>query len=325
MNSVRQSPTTNLDSSIQVSAIVDLFENPKADVFLRSSDGTDLLMFSTLLSFASPFFEAMFDLPQSQSPTNHNEMRDGLPVVQMAESSSSLRLLLRFCHPGHAADLNNLEEIGQVLEPAIKYDMSGVARRVRSMLKAYTFEEPMRVFCIAWHFKLEEETRGAARRLLSLPLFPRPYFPELEHVPAAALHFFEEYHYKCARAASAVSKNFLWIDRKLLVQFDPILLACWDCTQGATVAIKGKEKLSSRSWWLLYMSDASGALLERPCGATVKGRDIMNRVLRKASDCVLCRDRVFVEMAEFGDLFAAEVERTIAAVSPGLYIPTTHV
>lgn len=64
------------------------------------------------------------------------------------------------------------------------------------------------------------------------------------------------------------------------------------------------------------MSYVSQALLATPCGVPVRGPGVISRVLRKASDCTLCIDRVFVELDEFVEFFAAEVERRISIVSP---------
>lgn len=61
----------------------ELFNDTKADVILRSSDGIDFRMFKVLLSFASPFFEGMFDLPQPTNPSNLDDTKDGLPLIHL--------------------------------------------------------------------------------------------------------------------------------------------------------------------------------------------------------------------------------------------------
>lgn len=118
-------------------------------------------------------------------------------VVQMPESSlSSLR---------RSPILNDLNDLRQVLEAAIKYDMSGIAGRVMVL-------------------QVRKRSPGMPQNAYQCSLDST--ISELEHVPAVALHFLEGYHSKCGRAVSAVSKNFLWIDRNQLVQFYCIPLAC---------------------------------------------------------------------------------------------------
>jgi len=57
------------------------FDDPKADVILRSSDNVDFRCYKLLLAFASPsFFEGMFNLPQPTGDHVMGETRDGLPV-----------------------------------------------------------------------------------------------------------------------------------------------------------------------------------------------------------------------------------------------------
>ena len=45
------------------------------------------------LSYASPVFKDMFRLPQVPQGDNSNEMRDGLPVVQVTEEKTTLEML----------------------------------------------------------------------------------------------------------------------------------------------------------------------------------------------------------------------------------------
>jgi len=304
-------PNSGLPSLV-VAVVNPPFDDRKADVILRSCDGVDFRMFKSLLSFASPFFEGMLALPQpAASADSVNETKDGLPIIQIPEKSGAVEKLLMFCHPACAPILQNLDEIQEVLAPAIKYDMVGVVKRVGEMLKPFAEKEPMRVFCITWQHRLEDEARVAAKHMLRLPIFPRPYVRELESITAGTLHRLEGYHYRCGKAARAIATSFGWISLPSLIQFGS---GCWNCSRGATVTVLGGQ-LCARNWWMDYMRDASDALVERPCGATVKGPEIMNKALKKASECAQCRERVFVEMTEFSDLFAAEVEKATSCVS----------
>ena len=70
------------------------FDNPDADIILRSSDNVDFRMYKLDLRRCSPFFAAMFTLPQPLSSAEQSE--DGIPVIPMSESAVLLRILLRF-------------------------------------------------------------------------------------------------------------------------------------------------------------------------------------------------------------------------------------
>ena len=141
-------------------------------------------------------------------------------------------------------------------------------------------------------------------------MFPRNYIPELELISAGTLHRLEEYHFKCGKAAKAIATTHTWIVHGSLVQFGA---GCWKCSQGQSVTVSGGQ-IPARSWWMEYMQAASEMLMDRPRGATVKSPELISKALRKASDCAQCRERVFVEMTEFCELFSKEIEKVISSV-----------
>ncbi|TFK71446.1 hypothetical protein BDN72DRAFT_837686 [Pluteus cervinus] len=305
------SSSLDISSSSSSKVVTDpTFNDSKADVILRSSDGIDFRMHKSLLSFASTFFEGMFDLPQPASGSG-DEVVDGLPVVRLPENSQTLKQLLLFCHPAHAPQLQNLEEVHDVLGPAIKYDMMGAIKRIGQMLRGFTVDEPLRAFCIAWQYKLEEEVRFAAKHNLNRPMFPRTWVRELELITAGTLHRLEEYHFKCGKAAKAVATSHTWIVHGSLIQFGA---GCWKCSQGQSVSVTGGQ-IPARAWWTEYMQEAGNALMEKPRGATVKSPELISKALRKANECAQCRERVFVEMTEFCELFAEQVEKVVSTMS----------
>ncbi|KAF5351354.1 hypothetical protein D9758_008044 [Tetrapyrgos nigripes] len=292
-----------------------VFDDSEADVILQSSDNVEFRTYKSLLSLASPMFHGMFALPAPHKSDSTDEMRDGLPVVQMAEESTTLEKLLMFCHPAHAPTLNTLDEIKGVLATAKKYGMVGAEERAARFLRQFVVNEPLRVYCIAWNFQLEEEARLAARRLLASPLLPRRHVKELNYVPAIALHRLEEYHYSCQRTAKTVALAYGWINKEALIRFDAGLL-CYSCTNGGDMTpVCNGHSISARSWWIDYMKAAAVALQERPCGATVKDPELLNNVFRKAAHCTLCRESVFTEMTEFCEIFAREVDRATELVN----------
>jgi hypothetical protein len=73
-----------------------LFDDPDADIIIRSRDGVRFRTHKLLLSLASPIFRDMFSLPQ---PDHDKDAGEGLPVVDLTESSATFRLFMSLCYP----------------------------------------------------------------------------------------------------------------------------------------------------------------------------------------------------------------------------------
>ena len=69
------------------------------------------------LSYASPIFRDMFALPQVPQGDNSNEMKDGLPIVQVTEEKETLERLLSMCYPMaiDPPELGTLEKVHALL------------------------------------------------------------------------------------------------------------------------------------------------------------------------------------------------------------------
>ncbi|KAJ8507929.1 hypothetical protein ONZ45_g9739 [Pleurotus djamor] len=94
------------------------FNNSKADVIIRSSDGVDFRAFKDILSLASPVFEGLFDIPQSPSDTTTEDV----PIVPFDEDSTLLDPMLRYCYPGSVPVISKLEDYDAVLTVLMKYE-----------------------------------------------------------------------------------------------------------------------------------------------------------------------------------------------------------
>ena len=113
------------------------FDHAKADIILRSSDNIDFRIFRLFLSLASPFFETLFDIPQPAEENGDQELKDGLPVISVAEHSKTLDALLRFCYPCTLADdpkLEVLQDAMDILEAARKYSLDVIEKKARKAL-----------------------------------------------------------------------------------------------------------------------------------------------------------------------------------------------
>jgi hypothetical protein len=162
------------------------FNDPRADVILRSSDNVHVRTFKSLLHLASTVFDDMFGLPQPHAGEKHDT--NALPVVAVSEPSKAVRNILMFCHPKCSPELDNIFEINEVTAMGMKYDMEGVVGRPRQSAKALSLgfmeKEPIRAYAIACQYKLVRETRMAAKTTLALPLSGRcGRSPACYHIP----------------------------------------------------------------------------------------------------------------------------------------------
>lgn len=201
--------------SPEISIAESPFDDPNADVVLRTSDNVDFHVFKMLLSMLSPVFRDIFALPQTDDQKTNMDWKDGKPVVRMTEDSHTIERLLKWCDPGCRPVLESLDDIQVVLEAATKYDMEPVENHIAVVLKTTSFieEEPVRVFAVACRYKMEDLARLAAKHTLKQPLSQRPNVKELQHISATALQHLHEYYFACGRAASSVARgsNFPWV------------------------------------------------------------------------------------------------------------------
>ena len=292
------------------------FNDPEGDIIIRTCDNVDFSVFKWVLAYASPVFKDMFLLPQQGVQEN---LKDGKPIIHTTETAEIWRTLLAFSYPMWAADLpmlNSLEEVLAVLEPSVKYMMEGIEKKIRAALVAPHFvdTEPVRVFAIACHRRLDFEARIAARRTLHLPILGRPYIAELENISAGIHHRLQEYQQQCGKIACKVAAELEWIQRESFVWF-----GCNECkaqrsTSSVAIGPDGRI-LAASKWWIEYLGNAATALLDRPAGATVISSELMDEALSKAGRCMLCRSKAFGQMRDFGAMFAAEVDRVTSEVS----------
>jgi hypothetical protein len=146
------------------------FDNPHADVILQSSDNIDFHTFKLLLSLASDviIFEDIFTIPQPALGVN--EMKHGVPVIPMSESSKALEMLLGFCHPDCMPALETLDVIDDVLAAARKFEMGVVLKWARTNLLRPRFMEkqPVRAFTLACKYEMEDEETVLAKKILHM-------------------------------------------------------------------------------------------------------------------------------------------------------------
>lgn len=221
------------------------FNHTDADVILRSSNYVDFKVFKLLLSMTSPFFKDMFSLPQEAVAfCQDNNLKDGLPVIQVSEEAKILRVLLSLCYPTGVVDvpiLDNLKDIDLLLDTSIKYSFGQVESCLRAALVAPEFlqNNALSVYAIANRHKLDEEAIQAARALtnLSAPILQSNCGSELEYLSAAHLLQLLQYHKICCAAAETSLKATYSSDGHGISEYLAIQRYCTYCesTQAFTL------------------------------------------------------------------------------------------
>lgn len=289
------------------------FNNTKADVVLRSSDNIYFRVFRCMLAFASPFFESMFDLPQPLIKQTHDEMFDGLDVIQVPEDSSTLDILLRFCYPIKDPILENIKEVEEVLEAAMKYGMEAVEERVRKAMVAPSLLErnSLSLFAIAYRHGLELEAKTAARYSLHRPAPTHNNIPT-SCLPENIMQGLVEYRSRCSHAARTLCDNLDWLKESQTHSFYEWWTNCCPCDSRADVRYM-THGTYPREWWADYMEETSVALKESPCGAAVTKN--VAKAVERASSCPSCRRQAHKQMVYYTEALALELDKTIAEVS----------
>ena len=184
------------------------FDDPKADLIIRSSDNILFYVHKSLLSIVSPVFEAMFALPHDTSQELHNNR----PCVPVSDDSHHLFCLLSQCDPRCQRLSPTLGNLAMTLAIADKYDIDFMVARARKDLLAHDSveSEPLVAFAIAVRFRLDELAQKAAQETLRSSLPACPNSPHLKHISAFALHNLNNYHSKCKRAVRVLLASEDW-------------------------------------------------------------------------------------------------------------------
>ncbi|KII85977.1 hypothetical protein PLICRDRAFT_304026 [Plicaturopsis crispa FD-325 SS-3] len=303
----------SVDPEVLLSDIIDITtpsEDPSAYVILRTADHADIRALKSFLSFGSAFFASMFQLPQAPTRPSSADVRDGSAVVKVTESKETMLLLVKMLYPAWV-DLPEIGLVMKTLDAAGKYGMDGVEGRMRSQIMstsaAMVVSNPLRLYALAQHFKMDKEIREAAKEMLSRPLSEEATPAELTYVSAACLHRYFRYHAKCGKAASGVIQNyaakdfFLPQDRVGSHSCKPVL----EVWPGSFVS----------PWTIRYFDAIRAALLNQPSASTLSKPHLVNDYLKSSSSCEGCEKnlRATVKQIEkFKAKMAPEIDRAIA-------------
>ncbi len=133
---------------------------PDGDIILRSADGVDLRLHTTLLSVASPFFRDMFSLPQTS-----NEVQ----MIEMTEKADVLVAILRVIYPLEEPVPYPSKLALDVYKAADKLQITRVQPLARRRLCAWLqdLQNPLEAWAIAVQLDIPEAITSEKRRFLS--------------------------------------------------------------------------------------------------------------------------------------------------------------
>ncbi|KAF7378360.1 BTB domain-containing protein [Mycena sanguinolenta] len=268
----------------------------QTDIILRTSDGVDFYVRLAILSLVSPVFETMFTLPQ-------------------AENSSQI-------YPVIDLTVDSLDELKEVIEILIsKYDMQWLVPSVKKHLERYVTSDPITVYAYAYVHGWEDLGRAAAKETLKLPLrTPGENTPEaLRLIPADAYHTLLRYHYCCGVAARTTTVDLGWISWPDSSTAEYRWFHCWrdSCavynSRGPIIVANGTR--AARQWFMDYFVGMGDILAITPA---VDVRDpahpLFVRMIDRANECEVCRDRVSNHLRHFTALWVARIQTVIQEV-----------
>ena len=182
----------------------EMFNWPDGDVILRAahgSDSRDFRVHKIFLSFASPVFKDMFQIPQPSSATSNN-----LPIIDIVDQPRAVDLVLRFIYPSSLPIVDDLTIISEALSFADKYDVEVARSRLRPSLMGFAKTDPMRVYAIACRLGFEEEMKIASSYTTSIHLPGLPQLPdEFKTIPATEYHRLILLHAKYRSEVEAIA------------------------------------------------------------------------------------------------------------------------
>jgi BTB/POZ domain len=173
-----------------------LFDDPDADIILRSSDSREFRVLKLYLIKCSPVLNGLIqaaasNLPDAAIPPNAGTP---LPVVKMSDSGAILSSLLTFIFPMSPVLPQTLEETMELLSVAQKYKMSSVLSFIRGRIAALQDppfihrENAFHVYSLAQKHGLHHEVAQAARMTLKFTLTIEKLEGKLDIIPSAYLY-----------------------------------------------------------------------------------------------------------------------------------------
>ncbi|KAH9046520.1 hypothetical protein EDB84DRAFT_655181 [Lactarius hengduanensis] len=291
------------------------FDDPGADLILRSSDGVNFRVFKVILSLASSIFADMFTLP---SPPASRGSSDEPPVVALPEDAETLDLALRHCYPIRSPVVAELRDARILLEFARKYQVDLLEPSLTRFLTDTIERDPVGVYALAAAYECWDIAGKALRLSLTLPVHLLQS-PELRYSTMEQHQALFHYHILCGKAASAVTMRRKWIPAEGKLTSTSLRkndFGCSICVMPDIVQDKHSHspfnnvtRYGPRFLWS-YLHRSALILAHHPNPDAVTAEAFVLKDL----DCPHCATNKRREMLECSHAFAAEIKSAIEEV-----------
>ncbi|EIW58217.1 uncharacterized protein TRAVEDRAFT_92087, partial [Trametes versicolor FP-101664 SS1] len=177
------------------------FDNPSADVVIRSCDLVEFHVRSHILMEASPVLQTMLAQTPPPPPQPWLRKQTSSPVLELPEDGRTIETLLRICYPiVHPESYASPGEVESALRAAIKYEMELPTKLAQLGLFSLASTSPLRTYLTTVTRGLDDCAGAAARKAIDLPI-ETTYLEELEQCPALAYHRLLSYRDACQNVA----------------------------------------------------------------------------------------------------------------------------
>jgi len=175
-----------------------LFDDPDADIILRSRDDLDCRVQKVFLVKSSPLLNGLIQAASDHSAA-HVGAREALPIVRLSERGTILHNLLTFLLPVTPVLPLTLEETMELLSVAQKYEMSHALDHIRGSVALkdpplVRKDNALRVYSLAQKYGLRREVVQAARITLKSTLTIEDLQGKLDLMPGDNLYELWGYH-----------------------------------------------------------------------------------------------------------------------------------
>ncbi|KAH9919904.1 uncharacterized protein B0H18DRAFT_1122217 [Fomitopsis serialis] len=310
-------------SAAQVTVASPPFDNPDADLIIRTLDHVDFHVYKIILTHASSVFADMAALPTAPDTDSR--------VVEVTESSVVWDCILRICYPTVLPAIVS-DQLWPLLEAAKKYDMACVRNTVVKEMSTPRMleQETLRVYMLACSYGFNDVAAAAARVSLRQTPEARSSVPELRSATSAAYFNLLQYRQECVKAAISIAederflRNHRWDGMVSEEVPDWIVRRSGpgpgvpeqhhhaDCAQGTAYVT---NYTSYRSTFDDYMAQSTERLKAHPHGDAVLDPVLIATTAQAAALCSICRkDSDASEISHFIKFHAAQIDAAIAKV-----------
>ncbi|KAI1781770.1 hypothetical protein LXA43DRAFT_628188 [Ganoderma leucocontextum] len=296
------------------------FDDPsKADIVLRSSDNVDFYVFGCILAIASPeVFAPMLSLPQPVESPSADGVDKELPIVDVSETSSTLRPILELCYPLTAPlTFASFDHAKDVLHALHKYQILWPWDPIITPLMSHIREHPLRMYAVAVRLAFDDLAQLAAyTSLLHGDLYQ--YCVELDGISGTDFQRVVIYRKRAVAALSHFSAR--WLPTTVTPPGPGgsrwVWLTCRGCISHRRNCVNGPCKCGVAQWFTDYWRVIQETLRATPCAPALKQPVVVSATLALSGtvDCGTCKAAIAKDIPQYLELLEDELNKRISEI-----------